>query len=355
MTEKKIPEYPWGTKTSYERWLETEGIEVITGYHVEDVNKLPLKPWSRKGGLGVFINLEGGGQTNDAYVCEIPPGGTLLPQRHLFEELIFVLDGRGSTTVWNERKPKQSFEWQQGSLFSIPLNAWHQHFNAQGNKASRYLAVTTAPTVINLFHNQNFVFNNPFIFDDRYNSEKDYFSGQGKSHVGRVWETNFIRDVRTFELQEWAVRGAGGKNVYFELANNTLCSHISEFPVGTYKKAHRHGPGAHVLILSGKGYTLMWREGMPFKKFDWQEGSIVVPPNQWFHQHFNTGKIPARYLALRWEGLKFRTGLKTELCEVSIKQGGDQIEYEDEDPEIRKIFEAELAKEGIEIKMPKYS
>ena len=352
MAAKVLPPSPFGTHTTYEKWLETEGIGVITGYSVDDVRTLPLKPWKRKGGMGVFINLEGGGQTNDGYVCEIPPGETLKPQRHLFEELIFVLEGRGSTAVWHEGQPKQSFEWQRGSLFSIPLNAWHQHFNAQGNKSAKYLAVTTAPTVMNLFHNHDFVFNNPFVFKDRYNSEQDYFSGQGQNHPGRVWETNFIPDVRTFELREWAARGAGGKNVNFELANNTLCSHISEFPVGTYKKAHRHGPGAHVNILSGKGYTLMWREGNPFMKVDWHEGSIVVPPNQWFHQHFNTGATPARYLALRWEGMKFRTGLKTELCEVSVKEGGDQIEYEDEDPAVRKLFEEELTKEGVQTKMP---
>jgi hypothetical protein len=34
-----------------------------------------------------------------------------------------------------------------------------------------------------------------------------------------------------------------------------------------------------------------------------------------------------------------------------VKEGGDQIEYEDEDPEIREIYEAELAKEGLTIKM----
>jgi hypothetical protein len=45
-------------------------------------------------------------------------------------------------------------------------------------------------------------------------------------------------------------------------------------------------------------------------------------------------------------------GRKTELCEVSIKEGGDQIEYEDEDPAVRKLFEDELAKEGITSRMP---
>ena len=349
--EKKLPPSPFGTKTTYEKWLESEGLDVVTGYHVADVNQIPLKPWSRKGGLGAFINLEGGGQTNDAYVCEILPGQSLKPQRHLFEELIFILKGRGTTTFWNEGGEKRFIEWQEGSLFSPPLNIWHQHFNTQGDKSVKYLAVTTAPTVINLFHNNDFVFNNPFVFKDRYNDEEGYFSSQGTMHPGRVWDTNFIPDVRSFELLDWAERGKGSKNVYFEIANNTLCSHISEFPVGTYKKAHRHGPGAHVVILGGQGYTLMWREGMPMQKFDWQAGSIVVPPDQWFHQHFNTGKTPARYLALRWEGLKFRTGRQTEMCEVSIREGGDQIEYEDEDPAVRKIFEEELAKEGIEIGM----
>ena len=57
-----------------------------------------MKPWARRGGRGVFINHEASRTSNDCYVCEIPAGKKLAPQRMLFEEMVMVLDGRGSTT-----------------------------------------------------------------------------------------------------------------------------------------------------------------------------------------------------------------------------------------------------------------
>ena len=40
-----------------------------------------------------------------------------------------------------------------------------------------------------------------------------------------------------------------------------------------------------------------------------------------------------------------------DIVDRSVKEGGTQIEYEDEDPKIRQLFEAELAKRGIESRM----
>jgi hypothetical protein len=40
-------------------------------------------------------------------------------------------------------------------------------------------------------------------------------------------------------------------------------------------------------------------------------------------------------------------GLRKLGSSESVKAGGDQIEYEDEDPFIRKMFEEELAKRGV--------
>ncbi|MBI4287635.1 MAG: ethanolamine ammonia lyase-activating protein [Chloroflexi bacterium] len=340
----------------YEEWQESEGVPAIKGYYIEDLKTADVKPWARMGVNGCFINLEGAGLSNDAYICEIPPGKNTTPQRYMFEELIFVLSGRGATTIWAKGGKKQTFEWGEGSLFSPPINVYRQHFNGQGDKPARFLSVTTAPLIINLFHSSDFVFNNDFVFKDRYNSEEDYFSGKGQQYPRRIWDSNFIPDVYSFKLQLWKERGAGGTNVMFEMASNTSAAHISEFPVGTYKKGHRHGPGAHVILLNGTGYSLLWPEGSPMKKVDWRKGSMFVPPDQWFHQHFNTGREPARYLALRWGSTKYGRlsfGVTKMLAaDESVKAGGAQIEYEDESPEIRKIFEAELAKNGLRCNMP---
>ena len=342
-------------KTFYQAWVEDQGIPVSRDFFIEDIRTLKLAPWKRKGGYGILLNLEGTDELNDAYVCEIPPGKSLNPQRHLFEEMIYVISGRGGTSVWNDGGRKHTFEWQAGSLFSPPLNAMHQHFNGSGTDPARYIAVTSAPLVMNLFHNSDFVFQNSFSFSDRFPDEEGYFSGEGKAY-GRIWDTNFVPDVNTFQLQDWSERGGGSRNVRFELSENTMTSHISEFGVGTYKKAHRHGPGAHVIILSGQGFSLMWPEGSPMRRFDWHEGSLVVPPGMWFHQHFNTGKMPARYLALRWgsEKHRFMWSTQGEGVDQDVKSGGHQIEYEDEDPSVHRMFEEELAREGVESRMKRH-
>ncbi|MFC2021231.1 cupin domain-containing protein [Chloroflexota bacterium] len=354
---KPLAEY--SEQTAYEKWMEEEGLPVIEGYHIENVYTAPLEQWERKGGKGALINLVGSELTTGCYLCEIPPGGSLKPQKHMFEEIIYILGGRGATTVWNKGEVKQTFEWQEGSLFAIPMNAWHEHFNGSGDTSIRYIGVTNAPFMMNLFHSNDFIFNNDFVFRDRYSADEDYFSGEGKLYRHKrihVWESNFVSDVRGFKLFEWRERGHGSSNVFFEMADGSMSAHISEFPVGTYKKAHRHGPGAHVIILGGEGYDLVWPDGGERMRIGLHDGCMYVPPDKWFHQHFNTGKTPLRYLALHLRSRKHpREKSPINAGDTSLKLGGGQIEYEDEDPEIRQMFEEELAKKEIEIKMPPVS
>lgn len=363
----------------YEEWLKAENIPVYRDYAIPNLRTVEVKPWKRLGVLGAYIDLVGGEGVNDAYICEIPPGANTTPQRYLFEEVIYILGGEGESLIWTPGGPQpRAVKWQAGSILSPPLNAWRQHFN-RGATPVRFVAITNAPVVIDLFHNLDFVFNNDYVFRDRYTGEPDYFgAGKDKFHhkqttlqtseIARgvhTWDSGFVPDARTLRLAEVRERGAGNSRIELQLSDNTMQTHISEFEVGTYKKAHRHGPGSHVVMLNGRGYTLMWHGAVKYSeastrvRVDWTEGSLFVPPDGWFHQHFNASAEPARYLAATWggEGKWFMRALggggrTHRLGKTSIRKGGNMIEYEDEDPVIREMFEAELKKSGIKMRMP---
>ena len=338
----------------YMDWAKAQGVPIIEGYYVEDMARLELAPWARKGGRGAILNLD---RTNekDAHIVELAPGGTSEPEHHLYEEIVYVLSGRGATSIWHEGGHKQTFEWAEGSLFAIPLNAWYQHFNSSSEPA-RYIAVTNLPPTMRRYHNADFIFNCPFDFTDRFGGEESYFSGQGKLYQNRIWETGFVPDARALKVYEWRERGGGGSQVRLQLAEASINAHISQFQVGTYKKAHRHGPGAHLLIIAGKGFSLFWPTGATeFEKIDWQPGTLaVVPYDECLHQHFNSGPTPARYIAILSGsdgGRKFGIGPRRIVSDVSMEDGGNQLEYEAEDPEVHRLFEAELAANGATCRM----
>lgn len=340
-------------KTYFDRWAEQEGIPVIRGYYVEDLYRVPLERWERKGGLGALILLEGGEGWTNAYVCEIPPQTSLKPQRHLFEEQIFILKGQGETRVWVEGYPEQKFVWQENSLFSVPLNAWHEHRN-RGDHPVRYVAITDALMTFNLYQNRDFIFGCDFVFKDRYAGEKDYFDGVGrvvgKDSLGtEQWEGGFIRNVKEIALGKSAYFGKGFDRLPLYLSRNSWGAHLGGVKVGSYKKAHRHQGGAHIIIVEGTGYAYVWPERGQKKRIDFQRGTLYSPPENWWHTHFNTGTEEVLQIAFRnlvGVGKSWGHG-------VSFKKGGDLLEFEDEDPEIRRDFVEELRKKGITCTMPK--
>jgi len=339
--------------TPYLRFVRGEGLDILSAHYVRNLRTVELKPWARRGGRAVFLNHDASRTSNDCYVCEIPPAGKLNPQRQLFEEMVFVLDGRGSTTVWNDAGARVTFEWKAGAIFGIPLNCWHQHFNGSGQAPARYVAVTNAPIAINLYEDIDFIFGHRRDFKGRFNGEPDYFAA-GKERHEWTLNTNFIPDAVNLPLAIAEERGAGGGHIRFNLARSSLAGHISQFPVATYKKAHAHGPGAHVIILSGEGYSLMWPDGWgdPIR-YDWEVGTLIVPPSAIYHPHFNTGATPARYLAFKHAG-STRNSQGVLLAFISRRLGGDQLDYADEDSGVRQMFANELARNGVAPRMEEH-
>jgi hypothetical protein len=281
-----------------------------------------------------------------------------------------VLECTGSTQVEFEDGTKRSFEWGPKSLFAIPLNAKHRHFNGSGRERALLVTTTDMPLVMNTFHNEKFIFDNNFDFNERA-GKQSWYAGEGDLIAVRpgnhMWETNFVPDLAAIDLKAWGDRGAGGTNIMFVLADGTMHAHISEMPVGTYKKGHRHGPGFHVMCVTGHGYSLLWFEGdKEFRRLDWKHGVVFPPADQQFHQHFNTSQNPARYLATATGGLRYpltfdhrRAMLGTKpgdkgAVSTSIRDGGDQVEYEDQDRKIHPIWLDEMKKNDVEPKMGKW-
>src|SRR2546428_8644378 len=82
---------------TYREWQAAQKIPVIRGFFVEDVNAVELVPWDLKGGNAVFVVLDGTGGVNDAYICEIAPGGKLKPPQQPSEEMGYLSQGYRAT------------------------------------------------------------------------------------------------------------------------------------------------------------------------------------------------------------------------------------------------------------------
>jgi quercetin dioxygenase-like cupin family protein len=341
----------------YLEWVKTEGIPVHEDFGF-DLHTLEVRPWARMDALGCYAHALGRGDFVNMYVLEIAAGKHTAPQKHLFEEVVYVLEGNGSTQV-ETPNGKHSFEWHTGSLFALPLNARYQHFNGSGSQRARLASTTDLPLTLNLFRNADFIWDNDAVFPERF-GDPQHYRGDGTflpMRPGRhMWETNFVPDLKTFALREWKDRGAGGSNIMFVLADGTMHAHMSEMPVGTYKKGHRHGADFHVMTVTGIGYSLYWYEGdKDFRRFDWKHGAVFAPTDGLFHQHFNASGEPARYLATAFGGMRYPTisdKRKTFIgMDVDVNEGGRQIEYRDEDPRILRLFEDELRKHGVTSRM----
>ena len=242
------------------------------------VQDLPLKPWQRLGGQGTFIQFYGTEGLWGCYVVEVPGAGALHPERHMYEEIYLVIEGRGTTEVWVDGAAKKhQFEWQTGSLFSIPMNAWHRVINARSTPA-RLLAATTAPNMINLVRNLDFIFNCPYVFKDRYSDAEDFFKPNMDIEPDplrglAMSRTNIIPDVFNSELPMDNRRSPGYRRMEPRMTENVFYQFIGQHENGRYSKAHAHASAAVLVCITGKGYTYTWPT--KYGLTPWKDGHAI--------------------------------------------------------------------------------
>ena len=386
-------------KTPYDIFMEEQGIPIYRELGVRRVQDLPLKLWKRMGGNGTFIQLLGTEGLWGCYVIEVPGAGALNAERHLYEEMYLVVEGRGTTEVWADRSNKTlTFEWQKGSLFSIPLNAWHRIVNATSSPAL-LLAGTTAPNTMNILSNPDFIFNCTYNFKDRFDPSDDYYKPKEEIEPDPVRglamrRTNIISDIINCELPLDNRRSPGTRRIEPHMTGNHFYLFIEQHETGRYTKAHAHSSAAVLICLKGRGYTYTWpsrlgptpwKDGFAdqVKRQDYEPvGMVSAAPmgGSWFHAHFDISKEPLRltgwfgpiapwdlFRDARWQISPTLTPrlkpsapgreeerLGEEMIDygaIDIKDGGTAIPYSDEDPFIRQEFEATLKREGVVSRM----
>ncbi len=113
-------------------------------------------PWemARQGLLKHLLNeqMNTRMESVDAYMQIIPPGSRSGKHRHLAEECLYVLEGRGydlhqdcdveitDTYHWKVLDEVKRYEWEAGDVIYIPPNTVHQHFNADPDRPVRLIS-----------------------------------------------------------------------------------------------------------------------------------------------------------------------------------------------------------------------
>jgi oxalate decarboxylase/phosphoglucose isomerase-like protein (cupin superfamily) len=347
-------------KFTHDHWMDSLGLPLYTGFYIEDLRELRLGRWQARGCDAAFVQLEGTQGITETRVTEVPARGVLPPVRLAFDEVVYVVQGRGATTVWRSEGDKKSFEWSENSMFLLPRHHFHQFSNTSGSQQARLLHYNYFPLLLSASPDPD-----AFITTHRGDAAEPLESVDLEAlyaepslkqiasedvswkRRGSVWIGSFFPDMSAWDkLTETRNRGAGGRSVAMEFPGSEISCHMSMFPARTYKKAHRHGPGRAIVIPAGEGYSVMWEEGKDKVVAPWKPGSLITPPNKWFHQHFNVGEKPARYLAfhppLQFDGH----------AEKVEDRARDQIEYVDEDTAVRSLFEKELSERGLTSLLP---
>ncbi|MFN3145043.1 MAG: cupin domain-containing protein [Paracoccaceae bacterium] len=114
-------------------------------------------PWemSRQGLLKHLINesMNTRMETVDAYMQIVPPGSRSGKHRHLAEECLYVVEGRGydlhqdcdveitDEYFWKPQDKVSRWEYEAGDVIYVPPNTIHQHFNADPDRPLRLISV----------------------------------------------------------------------------------------------------------------------------------------------------------------------------------------------------------------------
>jgi quercetin dioxygenase-like cupin family protein len=315
--------------------------------------KIPVKFDKEYGAMIARIG-EGRLVQMDATVVEVPPGGKLAPKKLLAEEIIYIVSGKGSTTMWtagpNPKKVK--YDWVAGDVLSPSLNVWREHANASSTEPARFLSMTSAPITRNLFGT---VPSSDDVFQDRWNKgvaqklekypDGKWSTGQGDVSLHKTDKSimaagHYLPDMiagkwpamsptrNGFNIRPTGDASSGGSS----MAGNRLFEWEAreETKPRIYDMYHRHPWEAVYLCVKGEMESRLTRVSdfsneklEPERVVTWKAGDLIISESNEYHSH-HTNVAGSRFLEFKVSGYFYRVGTSIPLTRnIDGKVSGD--------------------------------
>ena len=260
------------------------------------------------------------------WINKIPLGGEegagwkVIGHRHTVEAVIYIKQGRGYSVIDGKR-----YDWEAGDFICVPYFAWHRHVNT-GDQEMHYIACTTQPFSramgVAVYEDERYP--EYWVFAQKGDEAMKTLipggaevphpvepppleSGAESSVASRLYEEQLAFAVKEeFKRRQGAVL-VKGRDLKMERTRmgrlayvvdprlgfhvKSMATLVAEIPPGGRSGAHRHLYEEIEYVVSGEGHSIIEDQ-----RYDWKTGDALSIPMFGWHQHFNTGNKPARFL-----------------------------------------------------------
>lgn len=270
---------------SYGDWAKGEGVPIVTA-ETADLLSASVAPWRRFGMNGAIFHLTARGDFLTLFLFELPAGGKSAQQRHLYEEVFYVLSGRGTTEIEAADGRTHRLAWGPHSLFTVPMNARHHHVNDAGEPA-RLVSVNDLRYFFNVFRNEEFVFANGASFPERI--------ADADRREGVRWETG-----QTVDLSAAAIAPDGFLDM--TLAHGSIGAALHEIAPNAQHAGPHAESGCFLFAVSG---DVSLRRDSDGATVDLRPGLVIASLPDAAYRVANSSAHPARLLAVRMGSARY--------------------------------------------------
>lgn len=113
--------------------------------------------------------------------------------------------------------------------------------------------------------------------------------------------------------------------------------------------------GSLLFGIAGKGETLTFADPQDAPiRHGWQQGMVYAPAGLSFHQHFNMGSEPARYLRIEFgsQSYPILRPRKRAYGDTSVYASGNaEIDHSQESADLRAHWEKAIGEVGVQSRM----